>query len=60
MKPFWGDLFFDVIDCNFDKTAAAIMYGNMIRGDLLRVEDAIRDLDGKKALKLIAEMKETY
>lgn len=60
MKVFWENLFFDMDECGLDRDAFAMRAGSEIRDDLRRVEDAIRDLDGKQALALIAEMKAAY
>lgn len=60
MKSFWSDLFFDIEECGVDKEAASMRAGNEIRDDLQRIEDAIKEHDGKKALAMIDGLKKYY
>lgn len=60
MKPFWDDLFYDLENSAFDKEGFASSAGKTIRDDLMRIEDAIKQHDGKKALALIEEFKGDY
>lgn len=60
MKAFWDNLFFDLEECGIDREAFAVKAGSEIRDDLRRIEDAIKEHDGKKALALIDELKGYY
>ena len=60
MKAFWADLFFDMRENNLTEKGAADFAGKYIRDDVDRIERAIKDLDLKKAISLIWEMKKDY
>ena len=60
MKAFWDNLFYDMAECGLDKEEFAKKAGSDICEDLCRIEDAIREHDGKRALTLIAEFKNWY
>jgi len=60
MKAVWDNLFYDMRECGLNEEGFAMKAGNEIRDDLRRIEDSIRDHDGKKALALIDEMKVAY
>lgn len=60
MKPFWDNLFYDMQECGLTQESFAVKAGNEIRDDLQRIEDAIKEYDGKKALAIIAELKGCY
>lgn len=60
MKNFWADMFYDLHECGLSEELFSIKAGEFIKDDLRRVEDAIRDFDGKKALSIIEEMKKEY
>lgn len=60
MKDTWDNLFFDMRECGLTEELFAEKAGAMIRDDLRRVEDAIKDHDGKKALSIIEELKVEY
>jgi hypothetical protein len=60
MKAFWDNLFFDMKECGLTEELFAVKAGAEIRDDLRRIEDAIKEYDGKKALLIINEIKSTY
>ena len=60
MKAFWDNLFYDMAECGLSKEDFAKKAGKDIREDLCRIEDAIREYDGKEALALIAGFKNWY
>jgi hypothetical protein len=60
MEAFWDDLFYDMDECGLTREGFANKAGVAIRDDLRRIEDAIEEHDGKKALALIEEFKQNY
>ena len=60
MKAFWDNLYYDMRECGLKEENFALKAGNEIREDLRRIEDAILAHDGKMALTLIEEFKNTY
>lgn len=60
MKNFWSDLFFDMRECGLTEEMFSVKAGAVIKDDLRRIQDAIRDHDGKKALAIIEELKSEY
>lgn len=60
MKEFWDNLFYDMAECGLSKDDFAIKAGDNIRDDLRRIEDKIKEHDGKAALNLIDELKKEY
>jgi len=60
MKSFWDNLFYDMKECGLTEELFAVKAGAEIRDDLRRIEDAIKDHNGKEALIIIAELKNNY
>lgn len=60
MKAFWDNLFYDLRECGLTQEEFALKAGEEIRDGLIRVEDAIMDHEGKKALDLLEELKGAY
>jgi len=61
MKAFWDNLFFDLNNGELkSQEEMALKGGHNICDDLRRIEDAIRQHDGKKALEIIEELKNYY
>ena len=60
MKPIWSDMFYDIKECNDTEETATMRVSNEIKSEIRNVEDAIRNLEPKKALKILLKMRETY
>ena len=57
MKNFWKDIFYDIDEGNSTRDEAISRAGCTIAGDLIDAEKAIQDLDPKKAIEIIREIR---
>lgn len=60
MKATWDNLFYDMRECGLTPEQFAQKAGDDIRFNLVRIEDAIREHNGAKALGIIEECKREY
>jgi len=57
MKNFWKDIFYDIDEGNSTREDAIGSVGCTIAGDLIDAEKAIQDLEPKKAIEIIREIR---
>ncbi len=57
MKNFWSDFFYDIDECGQTREQAVGEAGLIIAKDLIEAQQAIENLEPKKAIELIREIR---
>ena len=59
MKAVWSDMFYDIDECNESRDEATKGVALSICRDLIEAENAIEQLEPKKAIEILREIRRT-